>query len=1651
MEFKHARSIVQRSLQNTALAWLMLYIYCSTSGRAAPSFERTSRMRFSDQPTEEEIELARAFDEPLIPVGLKPTGVENRWLADALSGYANRKTFDDLSSITSYVERFPSSPWNGSLLLHLGVEFYNYGYYSRALDAWERSWLILKDSSDPKGKSQADRSLGELARMYSKLGRMVELTHLISSVSNRPLNGPATQLIDSAKQALWLMEHQPGICFKCGPLALEQILSDQNPMAIPNPLIFQAQSTTNGFSLYQVSELSSQLGMSYQAAYRSPGGPWVVPAVVHWKLGHYAAVLRQDGDRFLIKDHTFQSSLWVSASALEQESSGYFLIPRAKLSNGWTAVSADESRRVWGRGTITGLDHTQTGTGSYVTQSGGSPWAGSICALNPASPNTPSGTPGDASGSGNPAQSAGCSSCQGMTTYTMDTMLASLSLNDTPVGYRPPVGPWIEFTATYDQNEANQPATFSYSNLGQKWTFNWISYITDNPGSPGADLTYLPPGGGTLTFTGFNSSTKAYSSESMTQAILVMTSSSSYEMQFRSGLKYEFTNSNGAIGSTRLIFLTQIVDPAGNAVNLTYDSSLRITNITDAIGQATVFSYSNSSFPNAITSVTDPFGRSAGFQYNTTGMLTQITDVLGLKSQFVYGANEFITNLVTPYGVTTFTTGTINGGPWLQVTDPLGESELVQAPLNGLGTPASDPAATVPTNMPVVPYNQYMNVRNSFYWDKHAYLMGAGNVVLAKIYHFCHVGVSPVEGGALESVKEPLENRVWFDYPNQPQGNVFGTQSIDRPSAIARVLDDGSTQLRLFQYNALGRVTNSTDPLGRTFSYIYATNNVDLLQVIMTSHGRSELQASVTYNAQHRPLTITDAAGQTTTNAYNSRGQILSTINPMGNKTTFSYDSNGYLLTITGPLQTTNDVTSFTHDSFGRIQTVTDPVGYVLSYTYDAMDRPTRIGYPDGTYEQLVYSNLDLVASSDRLGRWTTNTYNAIRQLIQTRDPLGRTVQFQYCECGALLALIDAAGNATWWKYDAQDRVTGKYYADGSGITYAYENTTSQLHLRTDEKGQQTYYQYFIDDNLENISYPNATIATAPVSYTYDTNYNRLVTMHDGIGTTLYSYNPITSPPSIGAGQLASVSGPLPNSQVTYQYDALDRVISRAINGVAQTTSFDPIGRPTVMTNALGTFRYTYADVTPRLLSEAYPNGQTNLYSYYGNLGDQRLQRCQRLYPNGSLLSAAGYAYNAIGQITAWTNQWDAVPTRAWFPSYDAVDQLTNVMVQGGASSLTNFAYVYDIAGNRILAATNGVQNQSYYNSLNQLVGSSVTIPNVTYEWDAENRLTAINQGTNRSEFSYDGMGRRVAISEKANGAIVTNSFYLWCGSEICEIRDSTGANVVRRLFSQGEILLDGGLNPKYFYTRDHLGSVREAVDSNGTLVSRYDYDPFGQKNVMQEAFPTTFGFTGHFLHRESTLHLSWFRALNSSYGRWISRDPLGEQSAANLYTYAGNNPISMVDIYGLKERERLPNDPPPYEHPFTATPCGPNSYNDPRSLCLVANREAYNCHAYAWHGGNWKQGGAIFPKWEDDPSRDVSRAQSLLPDEPNLVGDRIEYYNNMGQNTHSGIVTEVDSSGNAIRITSKWGEGPIYDHFPSDVPGKYGTVRRYFRNNETK
>jgi RHS repeat-associated protein len=758
-----------------------------------------------------------------------------------------------------------------------------------------------------------------------------------------------------------------------------------------------------------------------------------------------------------------------------------------------------------------------------------------------------------------------------------------------------------------------------------------------------------------------------------------------------------------------------------------------------------------------------------------------------------------------------------------------------------------------------------------------------------------------------------------------------------------------------------------------------------------------------------------DAAGQTNFFGYNAYGQLTALTNALNQTVTMSYDTNGYLTNILGSLP--GSTTSFTYDGYGRVRTVTDSQGNSVTTSYDAADRATNVTYLDGSYEQVVYNNLDPVLSRDRNGHWTSMAYDPLRHLTDTYDNGGHHTQFGWCGCGSLESITDPMGRVTAWVRDLQGRVTTKINPDLTQITSAYEANTSRLKSVTDARNQTTLYSYFIDNNLKQVTYSNAVVATPGVSFTYDTNYNRLLTMVDGIGTNSYSYYAVTNG-QLGAGMLASVSNSFTVSTITYNYDVLGRIINRAIDGVAQSASYDALGRVTVWTNALGSFTNVYVGATGLIATNFAPFGKKTIFSYLDTTHDQRLQTIWNQNVDGSTLSKFDYAYDALGNITNWTQQVDNTATNVWLAQYDPVNQLLAVTIRGNTIAgaiLKQYAYGYDLAGNRTseqigngTGASPVVISQSSYNSANQLttrtggsgpmqfagsldepgtvmVNTNAAVMNnlttnfvgyasvtngtnvipitatdysnnsrtnkyqvivtntvgsqtlafdlngnmtndgagITYEYDAANRTVAINRGTtNRTEFAYDGAGRRVQVIEKTNGVAYVTNKYVWCGTELCEQRDNTGATVTKRFFGGGEQI--NGTN--YYFTGDHLGSIREMTDSAGALQARYDYDPYGRRTKVSGTMDADFGFTGHFMlasQPETTLTL--YRLYRADLGRWATRDPLAESGGLNLYTYVRNNPISWIDPLGLC---------PPYDNDNLHSPLNPiyNPIFDPNN-----------------------------------------------------------------------------------------------------------------------
>lgn len=1124
----------------------------------------------------------------------------------------------------------------------------------------------------------------------------------------------------------------------------------------------------------------------------------------------------------------------------------------------------------------------------------------------------------------------------GMAIASLDRFQAGVAITDTPISYQPGVGKNVHFTLSYHQRLTNQPAAFSYSNLGPQWNGSWISYISGGPTSSQSDAIYHAPDGSQYTYGGYERTViqgqgvvdpnegDFQANEGWTHATLhYRQGQERYERWLPDGTVERFAQPAGTFGN-RLFFLSSVTDPQGNVTTLNYDSTAAangqavLTSVSDPTNSQLIFSY-DAANPLRIVKVTrSKDNLSATFHY-TNGQLTGIRDTLGITSSFHYiSGTSFIDNMTTPYGMTTFSSTDGTNSLEADMTNPLGQTERVeyQEVLDSSFIP--DSGSPVPSATGLSFNNLNLNRANSFYWNRRAIADAAGLTVdsqafytKAQLTHWAETSLGSIPVPL--STKKPLEGRVWYKYQGQftsPDNfdyiDLTAANATTRPVAIARLVDTSTgpvTQANFANYNPNGLITQSVDPIGRTTNYSYyhygligATDDNDLNQVTCTnSRGGQDVLSTMANYTQHEPQTIIDAAGQAATLEYNGQGQLISrtvTVGSQNQTTALAYytsgSSSGYLDTVTRPTVggVAGPVTTYTYDSSGRVASVMDGEGYTIQIFYDHLDRRTSVQYLDGTTDQTFYHDLDIDHTIDRQGHTTNHTYDAIRELVQTSDPMGQTTKYSWCTCGGLATMTDSNGNVTTWNRDLEGRVTSKIYADSSAIVYVYETNTSRVHTMTDHLhtitdtgGNLTTYSYNSDDTLKGTTYVPASgvTATPNVSFSYDSIYNRITTMTDGTGSTQYYYNSVGT---LGAGRLSNVIVPIAGhtAAVVYTYDELGRVTHRTIDGTNPVvTTFDALGRITHVANALtptGTdFTYAYAD-TP------HPS-----YRLAGIT-----------YPSGTGLSAS-YGY---------------------FPTSDTqnAERLEDITNSQSGTVLSKFDYTYNAAGT--------------VHTWTQQAGNSASVVN-TMGYDNDDRLINATQsggGTASNAYHYDPAGNRLA-EVTGNGTTagqfnsvnwltgLTNSpasptvaGYTTTAITTATI-DTFPATVSNGTNFSANVPLPTGTNTVSVVANTSGGSIatqRFQVVTTGTAPTPLTYDING--NIITDE--TGNGYTWDALNRLTTITYSGGATSNFAYdglSRRISiieKNSSGAITSTKNYLWVGSEVAEERDSSGITVTKRF-------------------------------------------------------------------------------------------------------------------------------------------------
>ena len=259
---------------------------------------------------------------------------------------------------------------------------------------------------------------------------------------------------------------------------------------------------------------------------------------------------------------------------------------------------------------------------------------------------------------------------------------------------------------------------------------------------------------------------------------------------------------------------------------------------------------------------------------------------------------------------------------------------------------------------------------------------------------------------------------------------------------------DPKTNQTSFTYDALNRLTKTTYPNTSTVTYTYDPNSNRLTMVDPSS---SSYYAFDARNRLTNETKVISAAKYTTLYTYDKASNILSIKYPDTYLVSITYDAVNRVKKV-GSFATVG----YTVDD--KMQTITFGSGEVATYTYDNRDRPTRIlvkmgstknldlNYTyDGTGNVLTlntesygYDWLDRLTSSS--GPWTAITYTYDQVGNRVKMVQGSTTTYTYVSFNRL----STAGSTTY-TYDANGNVITKNDGFSWAFTYDYDNRLTKV------------------------------------------------------------------------------------------------------------------------------------------------------------------------------------------------------------------------------------------------------------------------------------------------------------------------------------------------------------------------------------------------------------------------------------------------------------------------------------------------------------------------------------------------------------------------------------------------------------------------------
>jgi RHS repeat-associated protein len=316
---------------------------------------------------------------------------------------------------------------------------------------------------------------------------------------------------------------------------------------------------------------------------------------------------------------------------------------------------------------------------------------------------------------------------------------------------------------------------------------------------------------------------------------------------------------------------------------------------------------------------------------------------------------------------------------------------------------------------------------------------------------------------------------------------------------------------------------------------------------------------------------------------------------------------------------------------------------------------------------------------------------------------------------------------------------------------------------------------------------------------------------------------------------------------------------------------------------------------------------------------------------------------------------------------------IVGVPVNSGANALT--VTVQDVSGNTATQVVGFTVNSSQssvfsYDANGNLSGVGVS-PAFVYSYDAENRLVrATSNNVAVLECWYDGAGHRIAKRE-IFGTQTNAVQYVWDGWNLVAVLGEDGQ--LLEYYTRGVgIAADigslvavthytsGSPSATYYLHNNHRGDVIMARVNTNTIAT-LDYAPYGEIRTKTGSYAPRFRFSSKEYDASSGFYHFPYRYYAPQWGRWVTREPVGESGELNLYRYVYNAPTVSADPDGLMGKK--PKKPPKPPVPIPPPPkekgdCDQWKGDKDQTTCLLCCTETFKkkvpagspCHEWpAW------------------------------------------------------------------------------------------------------